>query len=157
MDLHLPDGSGLDLIRALARNRPRLDVLLATSGDPLREGEALAAGADAFLPKPATLLAFQSTILARLAPGRSPIGPRAIPDCETPPDPTALREDLEHAADLLAGPGAPLDYVGGFLRGVASSASDAALAQGVEAMAATGTTAPLLAMLRDRLAAQPVI
>ncbi len=156
VDLHLPDGSGLDLIGALHPRRPRIDAILATSGDPSREGEARAAGADAFLRKPATLSDFQEAILACLPPGR-PAGPRVAGAELGPPDPSAFREDLEHAAGLLAGPKVPLAYVTGFLRGVARSAGDALLASLAEEAARSGATAPLLHLLRDRLAAQPAL
>ncbi len=67
VDLGLPDGSGTDLIAELHNATPRIDVLLGISGDPLREGEAMAAGADGFLPKPIeTLGVFQQAILSLL-------------------------------------------------------------------------------------------
>ena len=52
IDLGLPDGSGLPLIANLARGLPRIDVILATSGDPDLSDDAIAAGADGFLEKP---------------------------------------------------------------------------------------------------------
>lgn len=49
VDLGLPDGSGLDLIREMSRLGTRL---IAISGDDRAEGDAMAAGADTFMAKP---------------------------------------------------------------------------------------------------------
>lgn len=158
VDLHLPDGSGLSLISVLARQKPRLDALLAVSGDPGLQGAAIEAGADGFLLKPVPLGAFQVAVLACLPPERRPPGLRAVPPAEAaPPDAAALRGDLELAAALLSGTGAPLDYLTGFLRGVALSAGDAPLGRAVERAASSGEAAPLLRTLNARLAAQPTI
>ena len=52
-DLFLPDLSGLDILRALGAERPRLPVVLITSrGTPEVFEEARRAGAAAVLPKP---------------------------------------------------------------------------------------------------------
>jgi len=67
VDLGLPDGSGLEVIRDLAALQPSAPAILATSGDDGGSGpvEALAAGADAFMAKPLkSLKTFQSEILA---------------------------------------------------------------------------------------------
>ena len=157
VDLHLPDGSGLDLIARLAQARPRVDLLLALSGDPAAVLMARTAGADAFLSKPLTLAAFQTALLSRLpADRRPPVRPSA-PRTEPQPDSIALREDLEHAATLLRQADAPVGYVAGFLRGVARSVGDSALAQAAEA-AARGTTPEierLARTLQSRLATAP--
>lgn len=157
VDLHLPDGSGLDLLAALSRQRPRLDALLATSGDPALERAARLAGADGFLAKPATLAAFQSALLACLPPQRRPMGPRPVPHDAALPDPIALRDDLSHAQALLAAPRVSLDYVARFLAGVARSAGDPTLLAAAQSAAATGVTAPLAAALRARLERQPAL
>ena len=140
VDLHLPDGSGLDLIAQLAQSRPRIDAILALSGDPDTALLARSAGADAFLAKPLTLAAFQDTLLSRLPSDRRPQGWRAGPPVPPAVDPTALRDDLEHAATLLAQADAPLGYVSGFVSGVARAAGDRALAQ--DAAAAASGAAP---------------
>ncbi len=157
VDLHLPDGSGLDLIRRLAQARPRLDVILALSGDPGAAMMARAAGADGFLAKPLTLASFQKVLLARLPADRQPPARRPTPSTEPAPDPIALREDLEHAATLLGQGHASIGYVAGFLRSVARAAGDHALAQAAEAAAhATGPEVEQLAhLLRGRLDGQP--
>jgi DNA-binding response OmpR family regulator len=150
VDLHLPDGSGLGLIRALAAARPRIDAILATSGDPQMQASALTVGADAFLPKPSTLADLQAAILGHLPPdGR----PGVIPLPLAPiPDPDALREDLAHAAALLAQKDQSLDYVAAFLRGVARSAGDSVLEQAARDAPRHGPAA-LAQLLRTRLAA----
>jgi CheY-like chemotaxis protein len=73
IDLGLPDGSGLDLIADLAAQLPRIDVILATSGDEALAEAAHAAGADGFLAKPLTRLGCSSKRCCRDCP---PIGSR---------------------------------------------------------------------------------
>ncbi len=145
VDLGLPDGSGLDLIAEIAAGRPRVPALLATSGDEGRAEAALAAGADAFLPKPVeSLSAFRRTVLGALPAAPRPDRPRPFPpgaaraeDDRVRPDPLALRDDLAHAADLLGHDpqGIALDYLAQFLSGVALSAHDAPLRAAAEALA----------------------
>lgn len=155
-DMGLPDGSGASLIAELAVARPRVPVLLGTSGDADAAAAALAAGADGFLPKPVeNLAAFQQAILAHLPAGAAPRGPRALPSDVVMPDPVALEDDLQHAADILEGrvPGTP-DYVAQFLAAVAMSAHDAGLA----AAATEGARGPeasrrLAGLLETRIAA----
>lgn len=137
VDLGLPDGSGLDLIADLTQATPRVDVLLATSGDDALADAAIAAGADGFLTKPIRSLAtFQTAILSRLPPERCPPGPGPLIDEEVAPDPVAFRDDMAHAADVLTdlNDAKTLDYVAQFVRGVARSAADAPLAMAAEAL-----------------------
>ncbi|KPA23188.1 KDP operon transcriptional regulatory protein KdpE [Shimia sp. SK013] len=128
MDLGLPDGSGTDLIEELAQASPRVDVLLATSGDDFSEDAAMAAGADGFLTKPLTGLAqFQSEILSRLPQERQLKGPRPLPTDVVDPDPVALRDDFLHASDTLStypDDKAVVAYVAQFLSSIARSARD---------------------------------
>jgi len=68
VDIGLPDGSGIDLVREITQAElGEKPVILATSGadgDGL-EAEAIAAGANGFLPKPIdSVSAFQQAILA---------------------------------------------------------------------------------------------
>lgn len=130
IDMGLPDGDGACLIAELAVAQPRIDVLLATSGDEGLCDTALAAGADGFLAKPLDSLAtFQTAILNKLPLDRRPSGPRAVPDETVNPDPVAYRDDLCHAMDTLQsdGRGEVIDYVTGFLSGIALSARDQTL------------------------------
>ena len=72
-DLRLPDGDGLDLVRA-ARSRvpPALVIVVSVStAEPTRQA-ALAAGASAFLPKP-----FDAAALLDLIQSHVPIPPPA--------------------------------------------------------------------------------
>lgn len=162
IDLGLPDGTGLDLIRDLNRATPRVDVLLAISGDPHLAPSARAAGADRFLDKPLTSIAeFQNTILELLPKDRVPSGPRAIPKEDIHPDPIAFVDDLEHASDIL-GDGhnqKHLAYVAQFLSGVARSANDRGLLRATDALKATlaegapdrATVSRLAGLVQDRL------
>ncbi|MEO1397829.1 MAG: response regulator, partial [Pseudomonadota bacterium] len=67
VDVGLPDGSGLDLIRELNGAVPRVPILMAISGDPTARQSALDSGAQDFLEKPVrSLVQFQQTMLAHL-------------------------------------------------------------------------------------------
>jgi CheY-like chemotaxis protein len=134
IDLGLPDGSGLDLIKRLARTAPRACAVIATSGDDTLRESALAAGADAFLPKPLRSVgAFQDVVLSLIPPEERPgRAPRPIVD-DVVPDAIALRDDLALASELLHSDpeAATVAYVAGFLRGLAKTAGD----DGLEAIA----------------------
>jgi len=162
IDIGLPDGSGTDLITELTTSEPRVDVILATSGDPDGELRAKAAGADGFLPKPITSLAtFQQTVLGNLPAERQPVGLREVSDEEISPDPIAYQDDMAHIADVLKDPAdeTVLDYVAQFIRGVAHSAQDKTLEQAAEALGkarASGAsvhqeTAKLAGLVQQRL------
>jgi CheY-like chemotaxis protein len=162
IDLGLPDGNGVDLISELAEAQPRVEALIATSGDLHFEGEALAAGADAFLPKPVTsLAAFQELVLSTLPAERQPPGPRTLTDEIIIPDRIAFQDDMAHIADVLEDPPDEhaLDYVTQFLAGLARSAEDRGLEQAASALARkrasgqpTGSEAAALAgLIQSRL------
>lgn len=163
VDLGLPDGSGLPLITELAEASPRIEVILASSGDDTARDVALAAGADGFLPKPLTsLAAFQSAVLAHLPPDARPPGPRAVQDDRINPDPLALRDDLAHAAEVAqrATDEATLNYLAKFLSGLARSAEDEPLMSAADAVAraldlgkdSKGTLSQLSMLVAERLA-----
>lgn len=127
IDLGLPDGSGTDLIAELAAARPRVDVILAISGQDNAGEGALGAGADAFLAKPLESLgAFQNAVLSNLPPDRHPKGPHPVSDEEVRPDPLAFLDDMDHAAEALCDlhDTRMIDYAARFLCGVARSAHD---------------------------------
>lgn len=162
VDLGLPDGNGIDLITELTQTTPRVGVVLGTSGDSHRRGDALAAGADGFLEKPITSLAsFQQMVLATLPEDRQPNGPRVLTDEEINPDPLAFQDDMSHIADVLEDPPNEhaLDYVAQFLSGLARSASDERLEQAAIALAekralgesAASETAVLAGIVQQRL------
>ena len=138
-DLGLPDGNGIDLIAELAQSQPRVDALLAISGETHLAADALAAGADRFMSKPLQSLSqFQQVVLAALPQHHRPLGLSVLADETITPDTIALQDDMAHMDDVLSGPCTPqtLEYVAQFLTGVARSARDAALEQAATALAA---------------------
>ena len=167
VDLGLPDGSGLELIRSLAEATPRVNVIIGTSGDDGAQAEVIKAGADGFLSKPlGSLAAFQQCILARLPREVQPVAPRKLPDDVLVPDDIALHDDLAHVSDLLGH--APQDktlaYVAQFLSGIAVSVEDGALlaaARALDQSRTDGGTAAAVdkvdTILRDRLATASVV
>lgn len=131
IDLGLPDGPGLSLIKELAEAQPRVGTILGMSGDDGQEGVALEAGADAFLAKPIiSLAAFQETMLAARPEGDRHFGPRGVNDEIVEPDLSAYRDDIFFISELLAQQqdASTLDYVAQFLSGVARSVQDTQLA-----------------------------
>lgn len=168
IDLGLPDGSGSDLIAELNNATPRVEGILAISGDGALEAEAMAAGADAFMEKPITSLGlFQETILAMMPAERRPKGLRQVDDLILSPDRLAYRDDMALVADLLEDQvnGRTLDYVAQFLGGVARLAEDGALEAAAQALAekrATGATtasetARIAGLIQHRLAEKVAI
>ncbi len=162
VDLGLPDGNGVDLITELADTQPRVDVILAMSGDAHLEADAMAAGADGFLSKPITsIAAFQECVLAILPADRRPSGPRIVTDEVITPDQIAYQDDMAHIADVLDDPPDEhaLDYVAQFLSGVARSAHDPGLEEAANALAtrralgepAGSETAAIAGMIQLRL------
>jgi len=135
VDLGLPDGSGLDLIRSLANANPRVSVILGTSGNDDMADVAAEAGADGFLDKPIESLGdFQQAILSHLPAASQPRGPRTVSQEMIDPDPLALRDDLVHIADVLTTSSTDMqaiDYVAQFLAGVARIAHDEPLEDAV--------------------------
>lgn len=152
VDLGLPDGRGDRLIRDLAITR-RGSVVLGLSGDPDGRAQALAAGAKGFLDKPLPGLgAFQRAVLRHL-PGRFAPTVREEDDPATAgADPLALRDDLIHAADLMAMAPDPeaRSYLARFVAGVARSAGDTDLAEAAAAAALRPEALPLLHRLVQR-------
>lgn len=68
VDIRLPDGSGLDVVRALRRRMPRLGVVVLTMF-PTDEAlfEALEAGANALVGKESSLAAISNALTAAIA------------------------------------------------------------------------------------------
>ncbi|SPJ25168.1 response regulator [Palleronia abyssalis] len=131
VDLGLPDGSGLGLIRQLATTTPRLAVILAVSGDPGLEQSAMDAGADGFVAKPfGTVAAFHAAILHLLPPEIRPNGPRPVMNTEVHPDQSALRGDFALISHLLDPDAdeATLGYALGFARSLGRLVGDTELA-----------------------------
>lgn len=137
VDLGLPDGSGAELLSEMSMATPRVPVLLGTSGGAEAEALCLRAGADGFLLKPIESLAlFQESILAHLPTLARPAGPRVLPDDRIVPDQIALRDDLTLIADMLATrtDSTTIDYVAGFLNGIARSSHDMPLEEAAVAL-----------------------
>lgn len=161
VDVGLPDGSGIGLIRRLRAVSGAAPAIIATSGDPELAGAALGAGADAFLPKPyGSVGAFHAAVLAHLPRDRRPAGPRIVSNETVRPDGAALRDDLTLIADLLERERdrASVAYALSFARGVALATADgdlqAAVTRCADALgegAALPDTAAVSALVRDRL------
>lgn len=127
IDLGLPDGDGLSLIKDLARSRIGLTAVIGLSGSDDARAEVMEAGADAFLDKSKLSLAlFQSTILEQMPPDRRPLGPRLSPQDDPVPDTIALRDDLGHMQELLsrANGAKSIRYLAQFAQTVSKSAGD---------------------------------
>jgi CheY-like chemotaxis protein len=142
VDLGLPDGSGLELIDQLSRAEPRIDGIIATSGDDSLHEAAINAGADIFLPKPISSVShFQDVALGLLPQDMRPsrIARPSVDMVE--PDPIALKDDLSLAVDLLCtDPNErTLEYVAGFLDGLAKNSGDKALCEFGAAIRQSGT------------------
>ena len=97
VDLGLPDGCGLDLIRDLAGGQPRPARIIAISGDSARGAAALAAGAHLFLAKPLQLTGANRLGLALNVDAGSDDGRTRNAGA----DPLALADDLRHACALI--------------------------------------------------------
>jgi DNA-binding response OmpR family regulator len=170
VDLGLPDGSGLDLIRDLANAHQRIPVILATSGDDRMFVPAVEAGADGTLPKPIESLAvFQKAVLDHLPEDQRPVGLRIVTNEMVEPDPIAFRDDLAHIAEVITtsedSDDSTLDYVTQFLSGVARSAHDDALERAAATLAARRQSggsirselARVAGMLHERIEGQSAI
>ncbi len=102
IDLGLPDGSGVELIREMAQSPVPISAIIATSGNANGD-EALKAGAAYFMEKPIVDLArFQQTLLAALPAEIKPEGfvPRLVGACVRP-DAQAMKDDLDHIDVIL--------------------------------------------------------
>ena len=67
LDINLPDGSGLELLRALRRNGSPTPVILLTANDlELDEVTGLEAGADDYITKPFSLAVLRARVNAQL-------------------------------------------------------------------------------------------
>ncbi len=127
VDVGLPDGSGLDLIKSSATGTPRIDVVLGTSGEPQCEADVMGAGADGFIAKPiGSLSLFQSAILSHLPADRRPSGPRAVTNDSVAPDMIAYHDDLSHVVQVIESDdsGQSVGYITQFLGGIAKSVAD---------------------------------
>jgi DNA-binding response OmpR family regulator len=168
VDLGLPDGSGLELIRELRRYDHGIQAILATSGDDTLAHAALSAGADGFLSKPLTsVAAFQQAILNHMSPDYLPTRPRPLSSETVNPDSLAYNDDLRKAVSCLAtqSEARQLAYLGKFVSGIARSAGDIDLQTAAETLLATEKArkpsarivARLSELLNQRLAARQIV
>ena len=73
LDVNLPDGSALDLVRALRAAGDGTPVILLTANDlELDEVTGLEAGADDYITKPFSLAVLRARVAARLRSGAKP-------------------------------------------------------------------------------------
>jgi CheY-like chemotaxis protein len=157
VDLGLPDGDGMALIRHLGTATPPIGGVIALSGNDRSEwqAEALASGAAACLEKPiGGLRAFQDVILSVLpdAETRRPDG-RDLTLAGRASVRAAFEEDLRRALSLLAVavPGRDAEtiaYCAQFLGSVGGMLGDAGL---VATSVVPGDGSALLAALGARL------
>jgi len=105
VDIGLPDGSGLDLVRALASHRPNAPVILVTSGEDagLCRAGASDAGADGFIEKPVRdIKEFQRIILSFFPGHRAGAAANVVPFYPLgAPNQQMVAEDLQQAQSLL--------------------------------------------------------
>jgi CheY-like chemotaxis protein len=156
VDLGLPDGMGEDLIADLHRATPRIDVILATSGNDDAEDRAIAAGADGFLAKPLTNLAqFQQAILRHLPDMHT--GPQLVTGQTVIPDVFALNEDIRAVCDDLRAGRSDRAYLRQFLTGLSRLSPDSPASEAAEMIRDGAPTAAILDVLTPHLAnARPV-
>jgi len=163
VDAGLPDGSGLDLVAALAEAEPRIPAILVMSGMSGMASAARAAGADGFLGKPLDNLdLFQTELLRCLPTDHDLPGPRTLSDDRVTPNPIAYRDDLDHVRDMLetTPDNADLAYAAQFLTGVARDAGDHALARAADGLNGPGAAACLahvIGLIDKRLAARTAL
>ncbi|MBP1626133.1 MAG: two component, sigma54 specific, transcriptional regulator, Fis family [Holophagaceae bacterium] len=99
-DLRLPAMSGLELLKRAKRMRPELRVLLMSAfGEPSDIVEAMAFGADDFLPKPFDLDVFQATLERLQALTEAPSPDPREPWVAQSPSMSALDRTLGNLAE----------------------------------------------------------
>ena len=76
LDVNLPDGSGLDLLRQVRRDGDATPVILLTANDlELDEVTGLEAGADDYITKPFSLAVLRARVNAQLRRGTPKVSP----------------------------------------------------------------------------------
>ena len=161
VDLGLPDGDGMALIRHLAGASTPLSAIIALSGHERGawQAEAIEAGAAACLEKPIeSLRAFQECVLSVLPDAES----RRRPDAREltlegrASVLAALAEDLRRARSLLseamaAGDAETVVYCAQFVGSVGEMLGDAELAEAARAAGGAGGAGRLATVLEHRL------
>lgn len=168
VDIGLPDGSGVELIRELDAAHQRIPAILATSGDDRGFVAAMDAGANGTMLKPISSLAtFQKVVLDAMPGDIRPEGLRLVDGETVDPDPIALADDLTHIADVLtlAEDDRTYDYVTQFLTGLARTAKDKPLEEAACSLAdqrskgapVTAELARLAGIIQSRIEEQRTI
>ncbi|HRO10603.1 response regulator [Amaricoccus sp.] len=163
VDLGLPDGSGLALIRHLASASTPIGAIVAMSGHERAswQAEALEAGAAGCLEKPiASLRAFQERILSVLPDAATRRAPeeRELALAGRASVGAALADDMRRARSLLgeALPAGDLDtiaYCAQFLGSVGEMLGDADLVAAARGATRPGGPVILAALVERRLGA----
>jgi two-component system response regulator PilR (NtrC family) len=118
-DMRLPDGSGLDVLRALEAGARREKAIVITAyGSAENAVEALKAGAYDYLTKPVDLRQFRAVVAAALGRQSAAALPAAPP--AAPPPPVAV-EPLPLALRRLAGQSSAIQQVRELIHKVARS------------------------------------
>lgn len=161
VDLGLPDGDGMALIRHLASASTPLDAIVALSGHERAtwQEEAIIAGAAACLEKPiGSLRAFQECVLSVLPDAQTRRGPdeRELALTGRASVGTALTEDMRRARALLgeALPAGDMDtvaYCAQFLGSVGEMLGDPELVAAARDVRAPGGPVVLAALVERRL------
>ena len=154
VDLGLPDGSSLDLIRDIRTSTARPARIIALSGDHSLERAAIKAGADVFSTKPVPCLKTFEAMLAG-----HPNDAIKRPKGHTTPEGFALIEDFQAALAILKNRPSigQRRYVGQFIHSLAESSQDSALRQiathYMTAPNAINTHSAMVRAITDRMAA----
>jgi two-component system response regulator PilR (NtrC family) len=124
-DMRLPDGSGLDVLRALETGARREKAIVITPyGSAANAVEALKAGAYDYLTKPVDLRQFRAVVAAALGrtaaegPSNKPTG---VPPPVAAPAPIAADQPLPPALRRLAGKSTAIQQVRELIHKVARS------------------------------------
>jgi DNA-binding response OmpR family regulator len=161
VDLGLPDGDGMALIRHLASASTPLSGIVALSGHDRAhwQAEAIASGAAACLEKPIpSLRAFQQAVLAVLPDAETRRRPeeRALALAGRASVDAALAEDLRRARSLLeqalpCGDAETVGYCAQFVRSVGEMLGDRDLMAAAAGAAEPGGAERLAGLLDGRL------
>jgi DNA-binding response OmpR family regulator len=164
VDLGLPDGSGMGLIRHLASASTPLGAIIALSGHERDtwQAEAMASGAAACLGKPIpSLRAFQECVLSVLPDAETRRGPdeRELALAGRASVGVALAEDMRRARALLgealpAGDLETVAYCAQFLGSVGEMLGDQELAAAARGAHKPGGPVILAALVERRLGAR---
>ena len=160
VDIGLPDGDGLTLIREISEQIKPCPGLIATSGGDVSEWENAAriAGAGTVLPKPiAGIESFQEAILSVISDGEERRAGWVPPkNVSSKLNDNAMRDDLEHGREMLSraismSDGKEVAYCSQFLASVANMSGDRELHDYAARLARGNSSAAMLALLDQRL------